>query len=322
MNLITVDVGARALRRVSGVRAAVVTLAAVVILGLVGCSAPQSTATDAEGATGRLAVVATISAYGDIATQIGGDLVRVTSIITNPTQDPHSFQASAQVQLSISRANVVIENGGGYDDFVGTLLAAANNDSAQVINVTDVSGRETAPATGQFNEHFWYDFATVRSLASVIATTFGKKDPGNAATYLANAAVFAAKLDPLQASESSIRAKFAGTGVAITEPVSLYLLEACGLVNSTPAKFSQAIEEGTDVPPLVFQKTLALITERKIALLAYNSQTSSPETEQLLAAAATAGVAVVRVTESMPRGSNYLAWMTANLAAVQAALEK
>ena len=108
--------------------------------------------------------------------------------------------------------------------------------------------------------------------------------------------------------------------VAITEPVPLYLTEAAGLVNVTPPGFSEAIEEGTDVPPTVLADTLALFTGKKVAVLVYNEQTSSPETEQMLTAAKDNSIAVVGVTETLPEGKDYLSWMDANITALVGAL--
>jgi zinc/manganese transport system substrate-binding protein len=153
-----------------------------------------------------------------------------------------------------------------------------------------------------------------------LADALVQADPGSAARFRVNAAGFAAKLAALEKSEAAIRAKFAGTGVAVTEPVPLYLLEGCGLDNRTPSAFSQAIEEGTGVPPRALNQMLGLVEAKKVSLLGYNEQTSSPETEKVLGAARQHGVAVVPVTETLPPGQDYLSWMTANVTAVDEAL--
>ena len=124
-----------------------------------------------------------------------------------------------------------------------------------MINVADVSGRNQHPADGEFNEHLWYDFPTVEKLAAQLVTDLSAAAPGQAATFKSNAKAFTAQLGQLQQDEAAIKAKHAGEGVAITEPVPLYLLEAAGLVNKTPEKFSEAIEQDTDVPPAVLKET-------------------------------------------------------------------
>ncbi|MFD3402080.1 metal ABC transporter solute-binding protein, Zn/Mn family [Kribbella sp. NPDC058693] len=291
--------------------------AAVALLAACSSSAADETATSTS--TTGIQVVASTNVYGDIVKQIAGDKAEVTSIISDPDQDPHSYEANTQTQLSLSKAKVVIENGGGYDDFMDTMLKSAGNTSAKVLNVVDISGHP-APAGGELNEHVWYDFPTVEKLAAQLATTLSEVDSANSSTYAANAAAFTGKVKALEATEASIRAAHNGAGAAITEPVPVYLLTACGLVNKTPGEFSEAIEEGTDVPAAVLQQTLTLFSAKQVKLLAYNEQTSGPETEKVLAAAKANGVAVVPVTETLPAGKDYLGWMTANLDAIRSAL--
>ena len=115
-------------------------------------------------------------------------------------------------------------------------------------------------------------------------------------------------------------AAHAGDAVAVTEPVPGYLLEAAGLRDATPEAFSEAVEEGTDVPPRAFQETLALVKERKVRALVYNAQTSGPQTERLRTAAQDAGVPVVPVTETLPEGRHYTSWMDGTIAALTEAL--
>ena len=86
---------------------------------------PRSATSGTEAAGDALSVVASTNVWGDVAAQIGGDHVAVTSIISDPSADPHGYEADARNQLALSRAALVIENGGGYDDFVDSMLAAA-----------------------------------------------------------------------------------------------------------------------------------------------------------------------------------------------------
>jgi zinc/manganese transport system substrate-binding protein len=291
--------------------------AAVALLAACSSSAADETAPSTSKA--GVQVVASTNVYGDIVKQIAGDKAEVTSIISDPDQDPHSYEANAQTQLSLSKAKVVIENGGGYDDFMDTMLKSAGNTSAKVLNVVGISGHK-APAGGELNEHVWYDFPTMEKLATQLASTLSEVDSANSSTYAANAAAFTGKVKQLEATEASIKAAHHGDGAAITEPVPVYLLTACGLVNKTPGEFSEAIEEGTDVPAAMLQQTLTLFSAKQVKLLAYNEQTSGPETEKVLAAAKVNGIAVVPVTETLPDGKDYLGWMTANLDAIRSAL--
>ncbi len=282
---------------------------------LTGCAA-----TTANTGSHTLSIVASTDVWGDIAKQIAGNTVTITSIISDPSQDPHSYQGDARVQLALSKADVVIENGGGYDDFVDTMLKGASNPHVKLLNAVAISGVTEDPTIHDVNEHVWYDFPAVQKVAAKLTATLSALDASKASEFAANEKTFDAALATLESSESHLKTTASGTGAAITEPVPLYLLEACGLVDRTPPAFSKAIEQGTDVAPLVLQQTLTLFTDHAVKLLAYNEQTSSPETQQVLAAAKAAGVAVVPVTETLPAGKHYLGWMTDNLAAVAAAV--
>ena len=295
-------------RRSIGQRAVAVSL----VLAASACGAPADADTS-------LSVVASTNVYGDLVRQIAGGRVAVTSIISDPDADPHSYEANSRTQLQLSKADVVIENGVGYDDFVDTMLKAANNSKVTVLNVVGISGKK-APSGGELNEHVWYDFPTVEKLVTALVSTLSAKDPAQASAFQAGGAALTAKLEQLQSTEASIKAAHAGAGAAITEPVPLYLLEACGLVNKTPTEFSEAIEEGTDVSASVLAETLDLFSRKRVSLLAYNEQTSGPETTKVQAAAAAAKIPVVPVTETLPAGKDYVSWMTGNLSAIQTAL--
>ncbi|TXS52384.1 ABC transporter substrate-binding protein [Streptomyces sp. uw30] len=287
---------------------------------LAGCGASSDTGAQSPAAAAAIPVVASTDVYGDIAERIGGGKVQVTSIISDPDQDPHSYEADTRNQLALSKARVVIENGGGYDDFVDRMLKSAGS-SPEVINAVDVSGK-TATAGGELNEHVWYDFPTVARIADRIAAALGKADPGDAATFTENAKVFERGLQPLERKEARIKAEHGGEAVAIPEPVPLYMIEAGGLTNATPEEFSEAVEEGGDVSPRTLQDTLALFTGKKVKALVYNEQTSGPQTEKAKRAARAAGIPVVPVTETLPQGKDYLGWMTANVDALAGALAK
>ena len=349
-NLITVRISSR--RPPVKIRNTVlVASAAAASIILAGCAGPAGGAAPAAEDDGRIQIVASTSVYGSIAETIGGDFVDVTSLISSAAQDPHSFEASARDQLAISKADLVIENGGGYDPFIDTLLSGAGS-SAVVLNAVDASGlleddhghgeeghaddTSTEEPTDDhteeahsdddghdhiegFNEHVFYDLHGVIHVAEELSHELGELDPANADAYTANFDAFHKQIEALETEAESISARAQGAGVAVTEPVALYLLQASGYENKTPDEFTEAIEEGTDVPPLALQQTLDLFSNGTVSLLGYNEQTTSPETEKVLAAADAAGVPVVSFTETLPEGSDYVSWMTDNLAAIAAA---
>jgi len=301
---------------VGGSTVAAIGAVTICAFGLAACG-DGSTGTGAADDT--LSVVAVTNVYGDIAAQVGGNAVTVTSIIDSTAQDPHSFESDTRTQLAVSKADLVIENGGGYDDFMDTLLDAAGG-SATVLNAVEVSGLESASGDGEFNEHVWYDLTSMQKIADQIAADLADARPAEADTFTANAEAFTTKLDEVIQAEGDARSAHQGEGVAITEPVPLYLLEDMGLENQTPEEFSEAVEEGTDVSVAVLNDTLKVISGGDVALLAYNEQTAGAETQKVADAAEQAGVPVVDFTETLPDGQDYVSWMSGNVEAVASAL--
>lgn len=316
-------------------------------LALTGCAAPADPAASTDG----LSIVASTNVYGDIASSIAGDLATVTSIIDSPAQDPHSYEASAQDQLAIANADLVIENGGGYDPFIDILIEGSESGAAVVTAATlagigddhghgdeahaeeegeehseeEATEGEAAEDDGHghvegVNEHVWYDVHVMEQVAEAIATELAALDADNAATYEENLAAWMEELEALEGELESAAEQLGGGTVASTEPVPYYLLAELGFDDETPAEFSEAIEEGADVPPLALQQTLDLIASDELVLLAYNDQTASPETERVREAAEEAGIPVVSFVETLPDGEDYVSWMRANIEAVVGAL--
>jgi zinc/manganese transport system substrate-binding protein len=320
--------------------AARTSLAALAGLGLMltACS-PQPEVPSEDGAA--INVVASTNVYGDIAKAIGGEKVSVTAIITKTSQDPHSYEATAQDRLAVSKADLVIENGGGYDEFLHTLAEDGSIDAGNVLNAVELSGlahpeeeasggaSAESPAAddhahehGELNEHVWYNLAAMGQLADSVAAKLGELEPASATTFESNAASFKSGLEDLAGKLEGMKAGAAGAQVAVTEPVPVYLLEDAGLENATPEDYTAAIEEGSDVPPAVLKAATDLVSSKSVRFLAYNGQTEGPQTEALKKAAEAAGVPVVDFSETLPEGKTYLQWMTDNVNNVSKVLEK
>jgi zinc/manganese transport system substrate-binding protein len=313
---------------------------AAAALVLSGCAA----AGGAVESDGTVRVVASTNVYGDLARSIGGDHVEVTSIIDRMAQDPHSYEATARDKLAVSKADLVLENGGGYDTFMHSLADDTGVDHHNIITAVELSplpGAEDeapqAPAAtdadaghtdhshadhghGGFNEHVWYDLPTMTKVADAVAAKLSALAPEQADTFKANAGQFQAGLDKLQAEVDGLAAAAHGKAVAATDPVPLHLFDALGLENKTPDDFMEAAEEGNDASPQALKEAEDLVTGGSVRFVAYNEQTEGPQTQRLRLLAEKAGIAVVDFTETLPEGQDYLGWMRANLHAVEKAL--
>ena len=312
-------------------------LTAAAALALAGCA---STGADAAASGDRVTVVASTSVYAQLAEEIGGDLVDATAIVSSTGQDPHSFEPSARDQLTVQRAGLIIENGGGYDAFVDALIESSGSEAPVITAVEfshdwpDNAGHD-AESEGEhtdehgdhehvegFNEHVWYDPHTVEHLAEEIAHELSELLPEHAATFEANAEAFAAGTADLEAALADIDAAHAGAEVFVTEPVPLYLVASAGLVNATPDAFSEAVEEGQDVSPSTLLDSLDLLRSGEVSVVIVNTQTGGAETTEVVAEADAQGIPVIEFSETLPDGQTYLSWMQANIEALAGALEK
>lgn len=267
---------------------------------------------------GRLRVVAAENVYGNIAAQIGGSHVSVTSILTDPSADPHLFDPQTAAGLAVAHANVVVDNGAGYDAFMTKLQDATPSRHRIVVTMADVLGVRGAGA----NPHLWYDVPRLDRIATAIAAALARADPSRAAAYRRGLHRFERSLDPLRREVAAIRARHAGEPVAYTEPVPGYLLAAAGLRNLAPTAFTQAIEDGSEPPPAAVASMDALVARRLIRALLYNDQVVSPLTRSLVVEADRAGIAVVPVSETLPPHLSFQRWQLAQARALEAALAR
>lgn len=264
---------------------------------------------------GPLEVVAAENVYGNIAAQIGGPHVSVTSILTSPDADPHLFEPDNTNALAVSTAKVVLQNGLGYDAFMTKLEGASPSKSRIVVTMADVLGVHV-----DANPHLWYDLPRLDRMGTAIAGAFAESDPRHARAYRAGLDRFDRSLAPLRREVTSIRTRFKGAPVAHTEPVPGYLVTAAGLRNLATGEFTRAIEDGTEPSPSAVAAMDELIAKHRIRVLLYNSQAVSPITAQLRDAARAARIPVLAVTETLPPGVGFQQWQLDQVRRLAAAL--
>lgn len=288
------------------------------VAGLLGSAAPSTAqAQPAKPVPSKpLPIVAAENFYGDVAKQVGGSNVLVTSILTNPDQDPHLFEASASVARNLSAARLVIYNGIDYDPWVGKLLGAAKATDRKAIVVADLIGKKSGD-----NPHIWYDPATMLALARALSEALTASDPAHGAEYARNLATFEQSLQPIQAKITALHARLAGTPVTATEPVFGYMFDALGMtVRNAP--FQLAVMNNTEPSASDVAAFENDLKTHQVKLLVYNSQASDPVAARMEKLAKAAHVPVVGATETEPPGKTYQSWLLGELDAVDRALPK
>ena len=293
---------------------------AVAALLVAACGSSTSGASSGAGSNGGSNQIKAIGAeneYADVLSQVGGSYVSVSSILNDPSTDPHTYESSPSVAQDVSAARLIVQNGIGYDEFMGKIESASPNSGRKVIVVQQVLGLPD----GTPNPHLWYDPKTMPAVAQAIASALSALQPAHASYFQANLHKFDTAMTPWLNAIASFKARYNGVTVATTEPVADYLLDAMGLNNLTPLQFQLNIMNGVDPAPQDISLENGFFSNHRVKVFCYNQQVVDALTSSIRKNAETAGVPVVGVYETMPTpGYKYQSWMLAEVQAIQAAL--
>ena len=297
--------------------------------------APSPTLTR-EGQTGAIQVATSTNVWASVVEILGGEWVEVTAIISDPMQDPHSYEASARDQLTLSEAELVIANGGGYDEFVGQLVSALDGERIFLELVEgehshlgeedshdeeEHSQDEESHNHDHGNEHIWYDIHAVEEASDMIVEAITELRPESFDQVNQNFDFFMAELDNLEIRLEALREKALGLGFIATEGVGNLLLEEAGFVNQTPDALADAIEEEREVPAAALKQAQDLIAGKVVSLVVVNEQQLDQVSELLVESANASGVPVVQLSELISEPEmDYLDWMASILDHLQEAI--
>src|SRR5438045_1428051 len=244
-------------------------LAALAGIALASCGTPAG-----GSGTGTLQVIAGENFWGSIAAQLGGSHVFVTSIATNPNTDPHDYESSASDARAFATADYVVLNGAGYDDWGQKLLSANPSQNRKVFTVAELLNKKPGD-----NEHFWYNTDWVEKVADRIAADYQALDEADAGYFSQQRAGLSTALKPYHDAIARIRSAHNGAHVGASESIFVYMGQALGLTLVSPPEFMQAISEGNDPPAQTVAQFQDQVSHHKIKVLVYNTQTSTPVTE-------------------------------------------
>ncbi len=293
---------------------------ASLLLGVLSALAPMAAATPASAAQAPkvLRVVAAEDFWGSLAAQLGGRMVRVTSIVTDPNADPHEYESNPADARLFAAADLVIVNGAGYDTWAGKLLAAQPRPGRRVL---DVASLLHVPHGA--NPHLWYDPPDVAAVVNAISADYSAMVPTERAYFVTRHSAVESALAGYRSELAALRARYAGTPVGSTESIFVYLARDLGLRLVTPPAFMDAVSEGVDPPIDTLVTVQHQIDSHQLAVLIYNTQTVTPLTDGLVAAARARHIPVVPVSETMvPPTTTFQRWMVGELDRLGAALAR
>lgn len=250
-------------------------------------------------------VVTSLNFYGEVAKEVAGKYGETTAFINNSAVDPHDFQPSTKQAQELEQANVVIENGLGYDSWVSKMETASSKERT-VINV----GAQVAHKRPGENEHVWYRPSTMSRLATLLAKKYGKIDPKHKDYYAARARRYQQKLAPLNTTiaKATANAQWGNKKVLVSEPVFDYALVHMGYRIANP-HFAKAIEDGNDPAAKDIARMRSDIKHHRVAFFVNNSQESTSTINNLVKLAHQEGVPVLNVTETKPAHESYVHWI-------------
>jgi zinc/manganese transport system substrate-binding protein len=280
-----------------------------------GCGASST----ASGGSGAIRIVAAENFWGSIAAQLAGSKATVQSIITNPAQDPHTYEPSASDARTMATTQLAIVNGIGYDPWAPKLLAANPVSGRTILTVGDLLGLNEGD-----NPHRWYDPNDVSTVAAAITQDLKARDHKDAAYFDHQFSKFEnSGLSQYHTLIDQIRNRYASVPVGASESIFALLSPSLGLNLITSPTFMKAIAEGTEVSAQDTLTTERQITRHQIKVWIYNSQNATPEVQHLNTLAKAGGIPIATITETLdPATYSFEQWQVAELQGIEQALHK
>ena len=297
------------------------TTTAVLLLSLFALTSAGLALSNVRAATAgvSLQVVAAENFWGSLAQQLGGTHVHVSSVITSPATDPHSYEPTAADARTMAGAQLAIVNGIGYDPWADKLLAANPVHGRVDLNVGDLVGIKVGG-----NPHRWYSPTDVQRVIAAIARDYTQLDPKDSAYFKQQEAQLESKgLAQYKRLIATIKRKYHGVPVGASESIFAPLAQALGLNLLTPYSFLKAISEGTE--PTAADKTTIdqQVAKKQIKVWVFNSQNSTPDVQRITDAARKNGIPVATITETLtPPSASFEQWQSRQLEQLAAALAK
>lgn len=276
------------------------------IIGLVGLLALVTTACankkEAASQSDKISIVTTTNVYSDIAKNIVGKYGTATAIIDKSSVDPHDFDPTTADAKKLTKANIIVANGLGYDSWMNKLAKSVNK--KPVLVGEDLMGLKNGD-----NPHIWYNLNMPTKYVDYLVKRLSKLDKKHAAYFKANGKKYLAKVDKIKKLVKTDKSN--KKLVFVSEPVFDYALKEAGY-KIGDKEFEEAIENGTDPSPKMINKMNTDIKEKKIAFFVNNTQASSSTVKSFVKLAKKNGVPVLNVRETIPNHTTYLTWMKEN----------
>ena len=142
-----------------------------------------------------LKVVATFSILGDVVHAIAADKIDLT-VLVGADGDTHSYEPVPQDSVALTDANLIFENGLGFESWLDDLFTAAGGQAQRVVVSQGINPGKISVGdeTGETDPHIWQNPYNYVRVAELVRDTLSAADPTNAVTYQLNANAYITQL--------------------------------------------------------------------------------------------------------------------------------
>lgn len=147
----------------------------------------------------RLSVIATYSILGDWVNQVGAEHIRLTTLV-GPGGDAHTYEPTPRDSAAVADADIVFENGLGFEGWLDRLYSAGNSRATRVIVTEGIQERVFYDSHGnrETDPHVWHDPQLSLQMVQRVAAALIKADPAHADDYRKNADACMSELEELR----------------------------------------------------------------------------------------------------------------------------
>lgn len=268
----------------------------VLLLLFVDCGFAQS-----------IPIVAAENFYGEIAQQLGGPYVEVTTILNNPQQDPHLFSANPATAKAIANAKYIVFNGLDYDNWILPLISSAQNNDLHLIDVAKLNDKQSGD-----NPHIWYNPKNMATYANYLTGQLSLSDNTHASYFHDQLQIFLKDYQTLWDKIQRLKKTHQGAAIIATEPVFNDMAQLIGL-QVQALDFQLSVMNGTEPSLSAIKNFENLLNNRQVKLLIYNNQVFNLTTQRMRQLAEKNGIPTLGVSETQPIGQSYFGWMHSQL---------
>ncbi|MFT8705313.1 metal ABC transporter solute-binding protein, Zn/Mn family [Bifidobacterium aquikefiricola] len=287
-----------------------------------------------------LNLVASVNQWGSLAKELGGDCVKVTSVISSTSAEPHDYEATAADLATLISADIVVLNGAGYDSWAEK---ADFGEKQTVINIADEAGivadeedeeeeheeehedeehdghaedaeEEHHHHHGSVNPHLWFDPSAILKASQAITKAYvssAGEHSKTAATAQLHSNEWNARYADFVALVNDARAAGVKRNFAATESIADYLMNYIGATNKTPQTYTNAVTNDAEPSASDLKNALSAVAASDVDVLIVNPQELTGFAKQMQEAAITSHKTIVSVTEQLPENqTSLLSWLT------------